>query len=129
MKRFIVENHNMLAQAHSDILNGNANQATGKKQSNAGKFIVETFLKTERETIIETLPIGFESMIVLDGQDCIGVSIGSQERFNLELFRSEHPELAAKYTQPAKVVNIRANKGFKPKGMTVLSKEVVKQVA
>jgi hypothetical protein len=103
MKTFKV-NDETLRQAAQMVKDGNAKLAEGKKQSDAGKAMIETWLKENRDCDLASLPVG--EIVNLESV-CL-VEIGKQTRFNEKRFAVEHPELFASYREEMPV------KRFKP---------------
>ena len=74
---------------------GNAAQASGKKQTDAGKVNIGEWLKVERKLDVASLAIG--DMVQIEGI-CL-VEYGKQSRFDLASFQLKHPELFAEFTK------------------------------
>jgi hypothetical protein len=88
-------NDETLVQAAKMIKDGNAKLAEGKKQSDAGKAMIEGWLKDARQCDLATLAIG---EIVNIESVCL-VEIGKQTRFNEKRFAVEQPETFASYRE------------------------------
>lgn len=97
-------NDETLRQAAQMIKDGNAKLAEGKKQTDAGKAMIEQWLKDARQCDISQLPIG---EIVNIETVCL-VEISKQTRFNEKRFAVECPEQFASYREECPV------KKFKP---------------
>ena len=78
--------------------------SAAKKMSEAGKTALADWLKTERDTDLETLPIG--DLISIDGI-CL-IEIGKMNKFDEARFQLAQPELHAEFKRDLPV------KKFKP---------------
>ena len=96
-------NDETLTQAAKMIREGNAKLAEGKKQSDAGKAMIETWLRDNRQCDIASLPIG--ELVNIEAV-CL-VEIGKQTRFNEKRFAVEQPETFASYREEMRVTKYK----------------------
>ena len=83
----------MLRQAAQMIKDGNAKLTEGKKQSDAGKAMIEQWLKDNRQCDVASLAIG---ELVNIETVCL-IEIGKQNRLDQKAMQLELPEVFAKY--------------------------------
>jgi hypothetical protein len=96
-------NNETLLQAAQMIKDGNAKLAEGKKQSDAGKAMIETWLADNRQCTLASLPIG--ELVNIESV-CL-VEIGKQNRFNEKRFAVEHPETFAAYREEMRLTKYK----------------------
>ncbi len=89
----IKSNDAALVNAAQQIKQGNAILALAKKQVDAGKTAIETWLKDNRQVDLATLPIG--EMVNIDGI-CL-VEVGKQSRLDQSALQLEQSEIFAQY--------------------------------
>lgn len=94
---------NMLKQAAQMIKDGNAKLSEGKKQSDAGKAMIEQWLKDNRQCDISSLPIG---ELVNIETVCL-IEVGKQNRLDQKAMQLEAPELFAKYQREFATVKFK----------------------
>jgi len=85
------------------IATGNKAQATGKKQTEAGKVNIGEWLQNERQCNLTTLKIG--DIVNIEGV-CL-VEIGKQSRFDIAAFQLKHPTLFAEFTKDCPTVKFK----------------------
>lgn len=92
-----------LTDAAKLIKQGNAAQAKGKKDTEAGKHGVATWLLNERKLDIDKLAIG--ELVQIEGT-CL-IEIGKQSRFDLQAFQLAHPALFSEFTKDFSTVKFK----------------------
>lgn len=96
-------NDETLKQAATMIKDGNMMLAKGKKQADAGKAMIEQWLKEQRQCDLSTLSIGE----IINIETVCLVEIGKQTRLDQATMQLQDPVLFAKYQKEFATVKFK----------------------